>query len=80
MRRVSFCSITSCSVVPSRAAKMGSLSVDSGIAKLGTPQEFFKQLDPEKIAEHIVLTTKPEIPQMVARVMEREDAAMGGNT
>src|SRR5437764_10294187 len=66
-------------IVPSRAAKMGSLSVDSGIAKLGTPQEFFKQLDPEKIAEQIVLTTKPEIPQMVARVMEREDAALWRN-
>ena len=34
-------------IVPSRAAKMGSLAVDSGIAKLGTPKEFFTQLDPE---------------------------------
>ena len=25
-------------IIPSRAAKMGSLAVDSGIAKLGTPQ------------------------------------------
>ncbi len=33
-------------IVPSRAAKMGSLAVDSGIAKLGTPKEFFNQLDP----------------------------------
>ena len=43
-------------IVPSRAAKMGSLAVDSGIAKLGTPKEFFKQLDPEKIAEQIVVS------------------------
>jgi uncharacterized membrane protein YheB (UPF0754 family) len=59
-------------IVPSRAAKMGSLSVDSGIAKLGTPAEFFKELDPEKIAEQIVLSTQGDIPAIVNRVMERE--------
>jgi hypothetical protein len=40
-------------IVPSRAAKMGSLAVDSGIAKLGTPREFFQQLDPV-VAEEIL--------------------------
>lgn len=59
-------------IVPSRAAKMGSLSVDSGIAKLGTPKEFFKQLEPEKIAEQIVMSTREEIPAIVDRVMTRE--------
>jgi uncharacterized membrane protein YheB (UPF0754 family) len=59
-------------IVPSRAAKMGSLAVDSGIAKLGTPKEFFRQLDPEKIAEQIVVSTRDEIPAIVDRVMRRE--------
>jgi uncharacterized membrane protein YheB (UPF0754 family) len=59
-------------IVPSRAAKMGSLAVDSGIAKLGTPKEFFRQLDPEKIAEQILITTRDEVPAIVDRVMERE--------
>jgi uncharacterized membrane protein YheB (UPF0754 family) len=59
-------------IVPSRAAKMGSLAVDSGIAKLGTPKEFFKQLDPEKIAEQIVVKTQGEIEDVVDRVMRRE--------
>jgi uncharacterized membrane protein YheB (UPF0754 family) len=59
-------------IVPSRAAKMGSLSVDSGIAKLGTPKEFFKQLDPEKIAEQIVVQSRGEIREVVDRVMRRE--------
>jgi uncharacterized membrane protein YheB (UPF0754 family) len=59
-------------IVPSRAAKMGSLSVDSGIAKLGTPKEFFKQLDPEKIAEQIVVKSRGEIGEVVDRVMCRE--------
>jgi uncharacterized membrane protein YheB (UPF0754 family) len=58
--------------VPSRAAKMGSLAVDSGIAKLGTPKEFFRQLDPEKIAEQIVVSVRADIPEIVDRVMRRE--------
>ena len=59
-------------IIPSRAAKMGSLAVDVGIAKLGTPQEFFQQMDPEAIAEHIVETMRDEIPDMIDRVMMAE--------
>jgi uncharacterized membrane protein YheB (UPF0754 family) len=62
-------------IVPSRAAKMGSLAVDSGIAKLGTPAEFFKQLEPEKIAEQIIVSTRGDIPATVERIMRREDPA-----
>lgn len=36
-------------IIPSRAAKMGSLAVDSGISKIGTPREIFAELDPEQI-------------------------------
>jgi uncharacterized membrane protein YheB (UPF0754 family) len=59
-------------IVPSRAAKMGSLAVDSGIAKLGTPREFFEQLDPKKIAEQIIKSTRLEIRAIVDRIMTRE--------
>jgi uncharacterized membrane protein YheB (UPF0754 family) len=63
-------------IVPSRAAKMGSLAVDSGIAKLGTPREFFLQLEPEKIAEQIVEMTRDEIPAIVHGVMAREQPGL----
>ncbi len=63
-------------IVPSRAAKMGSLAVDSGIAKLGTPQEFFTQLDPEKIAEQIIVSMRAEIPELVERVMQTEHPSL----
>jgi len=59
-------------IVPSRAAKMGSLAVDSGIAKLGTPKEFFAQFEPEKIAEHMVSSSRAEIPEIVERIMRSE--------
>ena len=59
-------------IVPARAAKMGSIAVDKAIAKLGTPSEFYQQLEPEKIAEHIVTVFRPEIPELVDDVMRSE--------
>jgi len=59
-------------IVPARAAKMGSIAVDKAIAKLGTPGEFYQQLEPEKIAEHIVTMFRSEIPELVDEVMRRE--------
>ena len=60
-------------IVPSRAAKMGSLAVDSGIAKIGRPQEFFNQLEPEKIAEQIIVSAQDDLPIIVDEIMEREE-------
>ena len=59
-------------IVPMRAAKMGSIAVDKAISKLGTPAEFYQQLEPEKLAEHIVAVFTPEIPDVVEEVMLRE--------
>ena len=41
-------------IIPSRAAKMGSIAVDKGIAKLGQPGEFWGRIDPDRIAEYII--------------------------
>ena len=57
-------------IVPARAAKMGSIAVDKAIAKLGTPAEFYQQLEPEKIAEHIVT----RLPARDPRAGRRGDA------
>jgi uncharacterized membrane protein YheB (UPF0754 family) len=59
-------------IIPSRAAKMGSIAVDKGIAKLGSPAEFYGQLEPEQIAEHILETARGDIREVVERIMERE--------
>jgi uncharacterized membrane protein YheB (UPF0754 family) len=59
-------------IIPSRAAKMGSIAVDKGIAKLGSPADFYGQLEPEAIAEHICHTMTPEIRDVVDRIMERQ--------
>jgi len=59
-------------IIPSRAAKMGSIAVDKGIAKLGSPADFYQQLEPDKIAEHILATARGEIRELVERILERE--------
>lgn len=59
-------------IVPARAAKMGSIAVDKVIAKLGTPAEFYQQLEPDQIAEHIVEMFRPELPDIVDQVMREE--------
>jgi uncharacterized membrane protein YheB (UPF0754 family) len=59
-------------IIPSRAAKMGSIAVDKGIAKVGDPQEFFDQLDREAVAEHILQSSREEIHELVDHVMLRE--------
>ncbi len=59
-------------IVPARAAKMGSIAVDKAIAKLGTPKEFYQQLEPDKIAEHIVTVFEPDMPRMIEEIMQRE--------
>lgn len=59
-------------IVPARAAKMGSIAVDKAIAKLGTPREFYRQLEPDQIAEHIVTVFEPEMPAMIDQIMTRE--------
>lgn len=59
-------------IVPSRAAKMGSIAVDKGIAKLGGVGDFYEQLDSEAIAEHVLESASGEIHDVVDRIMERE--------
>jgi uncharacterized membrane protein YheB (UPF0754 family) len=59
-------------IVPSRAAKMGSLAVDAGIAKLGTPEEFWSQFNPEEMSAQIVESTREDMRGTVDRIMSRE--------
>jgi uncharacterized membrane protein YheB (UPF0754 family) len=63
-------------IIPSRAAKMGSIAVDKGISKLGSPAEFYQQLEPDKIAEQILLTAKRDIRGVVERIMQRENGQL----
>src|SRR3954453_7998530 len=59
-------------IIPSRAAKMGSISVDKGIAKVGNASDFYDRLDTDAIAEAILASSRREIRALVERIMQRE--------
>jgi uncharacterized membrane protein YheB (UPF0754 family) len=59
-------------IIPSRAAKMGSIAVDKGIAKVGSPAEFYERLEPDKIAEQILVSSQGDMRELVERIMQRE--------
>src|ERR671939_2044277 len=54
-------------IIPSRAAKMGSIAVDKGIAKLGRVSEFYDKIDPERLADYIVESSRDDIRELVER-------------
>jgi uncharacterized membrane protein YheB (UPF0754 family) len=59
-------------IIPSRAAKMGSIAVDKGISKVGSPKDFYQQLEPERIAEHMLDSARSDLREMVERIMQRD--------
>jgi uncharacterized membrane protein YheB (UPF0754 family) len=67
-------------IIPSRAAKMGSIAVDKGIAKLGSASDFYRELDAEEIAEHILTSARGEVRDAVERIMQREHPGLWRDT
>lgn len=59
-------------VIPSKAAKMGSIAVDTGLAKLGTMYEFYQTFEPEEMSAHIVATSSDQIHAVVDDILQRE--------
>jgi hypothetical protein len=60
-------------IVPSRADKMASISVDKGLAKLGSISDFYRELEPDSIAEHLTLIAQAEIRDVVEQIMQQEN-------
>jgi uncharacterized membrane protein YheB (UPF0754 family) len=59
-------------IIPSRAAKMGSIAVDKGIAKVGSPSDFYETLDRDRLAEHVFESSRGDMRELVEKVMVRE--------
>jgi uncharacterized membrane protein YheB (UPF0754 family) len=59
-------------IIPSRAAKMGSIAVDKQIGQVGSPAEFYERFGAERIGEHILASSDQDIRELVERTVERE--------
>lgn len=60
-------------IVPAKAFRMASIAVDSTLTRLGTLHEIFEQMDPERIAQHVVRSMEGQLADMVDEIMQRED-------
>ncbi|MCT2582662.1 hypothetical protein [Actinophytocola gossypii] len=59
-------------IIPSRVAKMASISVDKALLKVGSIGDFYREFEPDAIADHIAATARGEVRGVVERIMERE--------
>lgn len=57
-------------VIPSKAAKMGSIAVDTGLAKLGTMHEFYNTLEPEVMAAHVANAARDDIHLLIDDILK----------
>ena len=60
-------------IVPSRADKMASIAVDKGLGKLGSIGDFYRELEPDMIAEHLATVAQAEIRGVVEQIMTQEN-------
>ncbi|WP_083865121.1 hypothetical protein [Nocardia brevicatena] len=59
-------------IVPSRADKMASIAVDKGLSKLGSVADFYRELEPDALAEHLAVTAEGQIHDIVEEILRRE--------
>lgn len=58
--------------VPARAEKMASFISDKALTKIGSPSDFYRELDPDALAAHMAKTGRPLLRPMVDNLMRRE--------
>jgi len=59
-------------IVPSRAAKMGSIAYDNSVEKVASQREFYEQFDPDVVAQYVVQEGKDDIHALVDDILRRE--------
>src|SRR5690606_41957129 len=60
-------------LVPSRADTTGRTAVDAGRGTPGAVSDFSRELEPDRIAEHLTATAQAQIRDVVEEIMLRED-------
>jgi hypothetical protein len=58
--------------VPARAEKMASFISDKALTKIGSPSDFYRELDPDALAAHMATIGRPLLRPMVDDLMDRE--------
>jgi uncharacterized membrane protein YheB (UPF0754 family) len=66
-------------IIPSKAEKMGRIVVEKTLEKLGSMDEFFREMEPEKIAAHLTRSTQARIEEYTDEVMTERNAVLWEN-
>ncbi|MDF3031669.1 MAG: hypothetical protein K0R03_2227 [Moraxellaceae bacterium] len=56
-------------IIPRKARKMSDIVIDRVIAKMGSPAEFMRQMEPEKVSEFVVKSVESHIEEYTDEVM-----------
>lgn len=66
-------------IIPSKVEKMSAIVVDKTLQKLGSLEEFFREMEPEKIAAHLTRSVQARIEEYVDEVMTERNAVLWEN-
>ncbi|AJD48477.1 hypothetical protein S7S_10325 [Isoalcanivorax pacificus W11-5] len=66
-------------IIPSKAEKMSGILVDQTLSKIGSIDEFFQQMEPEKIAAHLTRSVQSRIEEYTDEVMTERNAVLWEN-
>lgn len=66
-------------IIPSKARKMATISVDSMISRLGTVDEILQRINPRLVAEYVIQTIDPKLEEYVDAVMLQEHPTVWEN-
>lgn len=66
-------------IIPSKAAKMAAIFVDSTMARLGTLSEVFDRMEPDVIADHVAASVAPRAEELTDEVMRRAEVYLWDN-
>ncbi|NMN93762.1 hypothetical protein [Antrihabitans stalactiti] len=62
--------------IPCRAEKMASIIVDKAIYRIGGISDFYKELDPDALADSIAEKARPDVRRLATDVIEKEHKAL----
>ncbi|MBA3979391.1 MAG: hypothetical protein C0462_02200 [Alcanivorax sp.] len=66
-------------IIPAKAEKMAAIVVDQTLSKIGSIDEFFQQMEPEKIAAHLTRSIQARIEEYTDEVMTERNAVLWEN-
>ncbi len=66
-------------IIPSKVEKMAAIVVDKTLQKLGSLDEFFREMEPHKIASHISNVTSARVEEYIDEVMTEKNAVLWEN-